>query len=302
MTSICIFGSHARRTSDPFSDLDALIIGQTADQINGLSAQWKARGWNVSRFGENEFKNLVRGRSLFVQHIKQEGCIIQADFEFMKSALRNYSPKPSYASERQDTIAQLKALPTTGSGYWADLCLADITYVLFRNASILHLATRHKKYTYDYHSLVEAMTAEFRLTRLQYEALTKLRILKHAYRTRNDTVNAKLSLQLAQKALITISNQLHEAGEVDLEQGNIQDPYFRLRRTELNLVSIYDPRELDALKPNEPGFEDWTFICSPAGYPKPRGYLDGKFEASAWLSRSLHIANAGCHDLSTTCH
>lgn len=135
------------------SDRDMLLVGSLSPALDQAVARWTAREWNVSVFDPLAFKRLADVKGLFIQHLKQEGRILHDHDDFLGSVLRGYSPKADYSPQRNDALAQICALPPAIGSYWHDLCLADIAYVLFRNAAILHLACA-REYCFQYDVLI----------------------------------------------------------------------------------------------------------------------------------------------------
>lgn len=270
MVSICIFGSQARRTADGFSDRDVLLLGNSGAKLEPITKEWQSAGWNITTFSRPAFKRMAGAKALFVQHLKQEGCIIRDDGDFLASMLQDFSPKPSYESEKRDALEYLSLLPALGESYWLNLCIGDITYVIFRNVLVLHLASRGT-YVFDYERLVSAIATEFKVPQIGREALVKLREMKHTYRGRRHDASILSWLPIARDAAAAISEQLMPTGESSIARGDTTDAYYQLRNAELELVQQYDPRWLDRLQPHEKGFMEWKLICNSGGYPKPKG-------------------------------
>jgi len=271
VVSICLFGSYARGTADPLSDKDVLIVGSAAERTDQLEKEWRSSGWNIARFTHSDIRRISRKRSLFIQHIKQEGRIVRDDNEFLSTEIDRYLPKDDYSIEITEAVRQLTNLPVSEGTYWIDLCIADILFAIVRNIAILNTASSGA-YVFSYDLLVERMAQEFLLPPTQHDALIDLRHLKHAYRTRQTDAQGILSLATARNAAIAISNKLGKLG-TDHEASPPQpDPYFHLRMTELNLLRQFDPRLLDSLRPCDPGYAEWQVICNPSGYPKPTSF------------------------------
>ncbi len=273
MISVCIFGSQARRTADALSDRDVLLIGSPSTLLNQIIARWTADAWNVSVFDRAGFARMADVRSLFIQHLKQEGNILCDEGAFLASTMERYTPKADYLPERNDALTQIIRLPTAMQAYWPNLCLADIIYVLFRNAAILHLASS-REYCFQYNTLIGRIADLFALSGREKGYLLALRNLKHAYRRRETGLPVECLLGNAREVIETIVMRLPSLLPSSIEEGDTTDEYYRLRLSELDLVSQTEPLRLDALMPTDSLFAAWKQIRGAGGYPKPRVNLN----------------------------
>jgi hypothetical protein len=272
MLSICIFGSQARRTADALSDRDVLLVGLPSPSLDLAVTEWSVRNWNVSILDPRALERLAEVKALFIQHLKQEGDLIHDDGHFLASIFSKYLPKLDYSAERNDAISQISSLPEDSGIYWRDLCLADIAYVLFRNASILHLAC-DGEYQFQYDALVTRMADLFELNKQDQHALLFLRDLKHGYRRRDRGLTVREPLQQSLRVLDLIAERLPNRTTSSIGIGATTDDYFKLRLTELDLVTVSDPEVLDALRADSVNFAVWERIRRSGGYPKPGARL-----------------------------
>ena len=199
-------------------------------------------------------------RSLFILHLKQEGRILYDYGGFLASTLEQYAPKADYSAERNDALRQITALPVATGSYWSDLCLADIVYVLFRNAAILHLASAGE-YCFRYDMLTARMAHLFALTINDQCCLSALR---------EPGLSVEPWLGGAQEAVNRIMKQLHNLASSSIANGDTTDDYFRLRLCELKLVARIEPCQLDALGPDDDFFAVWQQIRGTGPYPKSK--------------------------------
>lgn len=269
MLSICIIGSQARGTADALSDRDVLLVGTSASESKRSALDWTNDGWNVSAFDRPAFCRLAEVGSLFVQHVKQDGRIVRDDGGHLRKALAAYSPKSNYLGERDDALRQIAALPREDGSYWHDLCLADIAYVLFRNAAILHLASEGQ-YCFSYNELVLRSAENLRLRSDAKEALTSLRTLKHAYRNRQLWVETAGQVDRAQDVAAEISRRVGGLHASAIAAGATTNDYMHLRLRELDLASTITPPVLDGLSIGHPLYSIWRQMICSAGYPKDR--------------------------------
>jgi len=271
MHSVCLFGSVARNSADSLSDRDVLIVDECGNSVQTVIKEWEAGGWNVTHFTWAAFHRLMEGQPLFFQHLKQEGRILTDEKGHLRSALSSFLPRKEYICDRNNALAQLSILPSAAGSYWEELCLSDLTYVLFRNAGILHYAS-NKKYLFDYETLTNHFALEFGLAREQILSLRHLRTLKNAYRLRTKGALIQPYLRVAMEAILQISKKLYSPRSG--QKSALTQDYFSLRLTEMRLIHKYDPRELDMLSASDPEFRTWNLICNPGGYPKPTGIAE----------------------------
>ncbi|MES0064226.1 hypothetical protein NKJ73_00125 [Mesorhizobium sp. M0074] len=266
--SICVFGSHARRSSDVISDGDLLIISSNDHQLDRLSSEWSAKGWSVAAYSPDRFLRICGEGSLFVQHIKQEAIFLQDDGRWLASTLETYRPCPYYSTERDDAkwmiFALLRASPTLDSRY----CDADILFSLFRNAAI-YMCASEGRYEFDYANLVSELSSRFGLCTSEQEALLSLRQLKWEYRQRLAGRFRISAVAVAREIAINFFAQ-EPIGAVD-ETSPLRllgAGYATLRDVEKKLVAYYSTRELDGQIGHPEIDQIWQNVLQPSGYPR----------------------------------
>ena len=218
-------------------------------------------------FSRPSFRRMADVKALFIQHLKQEGITVRDDEGFLQAVFSSYQPKLSYSTELSEVIYNLNRLPAFGEKYWINVCLGDIYYVFFRNMAVLYLAS-NGVYKFEYAHLVQALVEKYDLDQPCCAALLKLREIKHAYRTRQRVRQIVPCLKLVQEVIAIVGDSTKSKGSV----GSVctTNDYFLLRIEELELVSKYDPRELDKMPPYDPRYAAWHLIRNSGGYPKPR--------------------------------
>lgn len=250
------------------SDRDVLLVGPPSRALDQAASRWAERSWNVSVFDRPTLERLAEVKALFLQHLKQEGRLLLDEDYYLTSVLGRYSPKADYSAERNDALAQIAALPRAVPNYWQNLCIADIVYVLFRNAAILHLACS-KEYHFQFDVLVDRIGDLFNLGRQERLTLIALRNLKHAYRHRVAGLQVRPCILEARQVINRIIEQLPDMRASSIATGATTEDYFKTRMVELELVTRYNPKYLDSLGPDSDMFDVWRRIKSSGGYPKP---------------------------------
>ncbi len=97
MAAICIYGSVARKDQDDLSDKDVLILFDGSNGYNKMKRKWADGGWSVASYTPKRLKKMANAGSLFVQHLKQEGLILEDTTGILNDILSAYEPKPDYS-------------------------------------------------------------------------------------------------------------------------------------------------------------------------------------------------------------
>ena len=183
INSVCVFGSSARGSSDNLSDRDLLVISDDSIHRRQLTELWSRKNWSVASYTPTRFQKLVESGSLFVQHLRQEGQILQDAGNWLREHLAKARPKESYSVDAANSV--LLAAPAERFDVDApiaqSLLAADVSYVAVRNFGICHLADKGSL-SFDYSKIVEAIGKDLNLHRSEISLLASLRKGKVAYR------------------------------------------------------------------------------------------------------------------------
>lgn len=181
--SICIFGSTARNSTDQHSDRDVLVAAGNKSRRDELVECWTRRGWSVASYTPSRLQRMIAVGSLFVQHLKLEGRIVEDKFGWLRDTLKDATPRKSYANDAMSSVALVKPIerfePSTQLS--EQLISADLAYVAARNFGICHLADRNQL-SFDYAQIVGRLSDDFGLSSAERELLTSLRVAKSCYR------------------------------------------------------------------------------------------------------------------------
>jgi hypothetical protein len=279
MVSVCIFGSVARGTGDHLSDRDLLVVGSARERA-AEGQKWARLGWTVSGFSSDRFCKMVANKSLFIQHLKQEGIVVSDNDSFLARQFSLYSPKDTYSAEIVEVLGQLPAFTLRSDNYWRELCRADILYTLLRNLLILHYSAL-KIFEFDFDRLVSLAFQNDRAIRIR-----RLRVMKNAYRSRIIDADVKCLTKIVSDIEEGLS-VFEPIGDLSSSEELIPNGYYDLRRIEMALVGGMDPRSLDRMGSADPAFQLWKLICSPNDYPKLR-----KFDSEKWGRMALRCASS----------
>lgn len=267
MLSIYIIGSIARREGDIISDKDLLAVGNQRDVAAAVSRYVKD-GWNVSQFSRVEFEAMANSKSLFVQHVKQDGRAIRDDSGYLKSVMDAYQIKENYHSELRAAVSPINTFSKMEDNYWGLLFQADVMYVLVRNACVLQCATDATP-VFDFVKLIHWVASLSGLTSQEKNIIMQLRPLKYAYRNRLagvDVSNIENIIEAVQK-LKSYWDKITYPAPTEFEFSN---GYFDVRVLERQLVSAVGPTYMDELDSEHALSDLWSIICNPSLYDKPR--------------------------------
>ena len=107
--SICIFGSSARVSTDCLSDRDLLVVASEKCRRDNIVRHWRRQGWSVAVYSPSRFLKMIAAQSLFVQHLRFEGIIVEDAYGWLADHLNNARPKQSYSLDAQRSV--MLALP-----------------------------------------------------------------------------------------------------------------------------------------------------------------------------------------------
>ena len=179
--SVCLFGSTARSSTDFLSDRDVLVTARSLEMVRPYIQELESMGCSVAPFSHARLERMAAAGSLFVQHLKMEGKIIQDAEHWLEDCLSNFSPKNSYEEDINrsfDLIRPLERIMSESSGCQL---ASDLGYVFIRNYAINRLATQ-RVYLFDYRSILEELQGVQRFSDPCLNRLIQLRKGKHAYR------------------------------------------------------------------------------------------------------------------------
>lgn len=267
MVSIYIIGSVARQAYDIISDKDMLAVGSPREIRKAIST-YVEDGWNVSCFSRLDFEAMANSRSLFVQHVKQDGRVVRDDHGYLKSVLNQYKANSNYWSELRSAIEPIITLGKLSRDYWGLLFQADILYVATRNSCILHRATDASP-EFDFKKLVQWIGGIVGLSAFEKERLLNLRSLKHSYRRRDTDADVSQVIEAAKiaKKLAVFWDALTHTTSSDKKPSN---GYFEIRKLEEKLVNFVGPIYMDELDKRNELAEVWSAICNSGPYDKPK--------------------------------
>lgn len=181
--SVCIFGSMARKSTDEHSDRDVLVVAESLHRREELGKRWRDEGWSVVSYSPYRLQRLIDVGSLFVQHLRLEGRMVEDRAGWLSEVLEGAKPKKSYASDAMSSVDLAKPIERFNPGFQLSETpiSADLAYVAVRNFGVCYLADRNQ-ISFDYSQIVDRLGKEFCLSSLDVELLLSLRVAKSCYR------------------------------------------------------------------------------------------------------------------------
>jgi len=194
--SVCIFGSMARDSADEYSDRDVLVIAESPHRRKELGECWKERGWSVASFSPRRFQRMIDIGSLFVQHLKLEGRMVEDETGWLAETLKRAVPKKSYEFDAMVSVNLARPIERFNPGFQLSQIplSADLAYVAVRNFGICYLADRDRL-SFDYSKIVDLLGKDFCLSSVEIELLLSLRTVKSCYRKEGACVQAIGSIE-----------------------------------------------------------------------------------------------------------
>lgn len=180
---VCIFGSIARDSADQHSDRDVLVVAGSKHRRRELVGCWKNQGWSVASYTPHRLQRIVAAGSLFVQHLKLEGRVVEDESGWLTETLNGAMPKKTYADDAIASVALAKPIERFDPEFQlSDVPIsADLAYVAVRNFGVCYLADRNQ-ISFDYSQIVDRLGEEFCLSSVEVDLLLSLRVAKFCYR------------------------------------------------------------------------------------------------------------------------
>ena len=196
IATVCVFGSTARQSTDCLSDRDVLVIASDRACRDQYVANWRRRGWSVASYTPMRLLKMIDAGSLFIQHLRTEGIILEDANGWLARQLAAARPKQSYFFDGQRSVFLALPLERLDEGAMVSerLIAADLAYVAVRNFGICHLADR-ERLSFDYNEIVGHLATDFALNKEEARLLEKLRKGKVAYRTKNGCPEIQYTVQ-----------------------------------------------------------------------------------------------------------
>lgn len=279
--SVCIFGSLARNSVDQHSDRDVLVVAGCPYRRVELTDCWRKQGWSVASYTPHRLQRIVAAGSLFVQHLKLEGRVVEDESGWLTETLNGAMRKKTYADDAIASVALAKPIERFDPEFQLSEApvSADLAYVAVRNFGICYLADRNR-ISFDYSQIVNRLGEEFCLSSMEMDLLLSLRVAKFCYRKRITCAQAKGNME----SLTSVLSKLflkRPLSTIDPRSPvrNLGSGYSTLRDFETSVIARLGrmPTESDI---RSLGLEKiWRWVTRPGEYTwHVRNFTAGELE------------------------
>jgi hypothetical protein len=110
--AVMMYGSRARGTERPDSDIDILAV------VDNRPGSFNDGHVSISYYTSTHLSELAKQGSLFVRHLRDEGKIFDDSRGILTQNLASYIPRLDYSSLRSDLTAVLTALSVSDRGQY----------------------------------------------------------------------------------------------------------------------------------------------------------------------------------------
>jgi hypothetical protein len=179
--AVALYGSQLRTDFDHISDRDLLAVGS---DINGLCVAKKifeGFGFSCGVYTWDRLDRMVCKGALFIQHLKQESCVVRDTNGRLQTLLSSYEPKADYEREIEATRNIVALTEYISSSSIATGWALDVLAVAVRNIGILKLANTGR-YVFGYAELLDALASTGHISKEACWKLKHLRRWKQLYR------------------------------------------------------------------------------------------------------------------------
>lgn len=266
--SVCVFGSSARGSADKMSDRDVLIVSNDKDRRDNVVAQWHQKGWSTAVYSPTRLASMIAAGSLFIQHLRLEGIILEDNNGWLRGALNKAKPKSSYEKDALDSISL--ALPIErfeeNSSIRNNLITADLAYVSTRNYGICYLADQGQL-SFEYSQVVCRLGEHFKLDETEVSLLQSLRAGKAAYRGAVECPRLQGSVGELRSVLSKLFvDRPMEQIDHDLPARRLAGGYTMLRDFEASIVAELGRCPTEAELSAKGLNQIWKWVRDPRAY------------------------------------
>ena len=261
--SLCLFGSVARGQTDEQSDKDVLVVCDDPTSIPAdVEKSWADEGWSPTYYSwPNLLRRAVQG-DLFIQHLKQDGIIVEDPSGQLAQLFRDFAPRADYTDEAARAMIILRVADRQIANDWmgAMICHAIYKFVRFGFSG---LVANHKLYPTDYGDMLRVFSdvgAAFTADEMQ--ALLALKDIQRSYESRKQAeADTRKVIETAKRVM----TRLFEFEFFDIpadSEARLLKPYSTIREIEARIVASHSPIEMDKgeLLP-----DIWKLVKNPRG-------------------------------------
>lgn len=105
--AVMLYGSRARGTARPDSDIDLLAV------VDAAPTSFRSGLVSINYYTQCDLSHLAEQGSLFILHLVREGIVVSDPQGRLRTALASYNPRSSFAGLRGELTVALRALFAT---------------------------------------------------------------------------------------------------------------------------------------------------------------------------------------------
>lgn len=264
--SVCVFGSVARGSNDGVSDKDIMVLANNNKLAQPEIQKWASKGWSVAYYTYSRLESMVEARSIFIQHLKKEGIILEDNGSRLARILKKFEPKDCYEQDLESSKSLFIPAFREQQSLQGTQFIGDVLYTAIRNSALLTLANQDR-YIFEYRDLMRAFSEVKKLNTNEIARLESLRAIKSDYRSRNkpnkDIFTVVLdALEIIRGALALDYRIVSSHSELRY----LDIPYSNLREIEGKLLSYWPIQNLDTMQICDELSDIWKMVLNPRGY------------------------------------
>ncbi|MEO1219863.1 MAG: nucleotidyltransferase domain-containing protein [Pseudomonadota bacterium] len=285
--ALCLFGSVARGKVDEASDKDLLVVCDDHASIpQDVKSSWNEQGWSPTYYTWQKLLNRAVKGDLLLQHLKQEGVIIDDESGQLQRIINDFAPRADYLHEVEKTLVLLRPADRREGPLWQQQLLCGAIHRFLRHA-MMHILASRQRYVFDY----EALVTEFAGITDQIDA-SDVAVLKtlRKYRAQHDQrkapgekVTATLDAARELSTKLFGFEFLEIAADAD---ARLLMPYSTILDIEARILAHHTPVEMDKgeLLP-----DIWKLIKNPIAFNWAAG---GQVDEEVLRSINVAVATA----------
>jgi len=172
--AVALYGSQLRTDFDNISDRDLLVVGSDINDLINAKEIFERLGFSCGVYTWDRLSRMANNGALFLQHLKQESCVVKDANGRLQTLLSSFQPKGNYEREIEATKNIIALTENISHSNVATGWVLDVLAVAVRNIAILKLANTGR-YIFGYAELLDALESTDHISK---EACWKLKYLR----------------------------------------------------------------------------------------------------------------------------
>ena len=179
--AVALYGSQLRTDFDNISDRDLLVVGSDINDLINAKEIFERLGFSCGVYTWDRLSRMANNGALFLQHLKQESCVVKDANGRLQTLLSSFQPKGNYEREIEATKNIIALTENISHSNVATGWVLDVLAVAVRNIAILKLANTGR-YIFGYAELLDALESTDHISKEACWKLKYLRRWKQLYR------------------------------------------------------------------------------------------------------------------------